>query len=295
MSLPTPTPNQAYCVVSALEAGTVDLPVERFIHDGKPGEIIVAPSLSFLLHHSVNGHKLVFDLGIRKDWESYAPPLVRKLKGDFRLKVEQDVSESLVKGGLSPSEVDVVCLSHLHWDHIGDTSPFVNSTFIVGGQAATLLTPGYPADPESHYSSDLLPAGRTLFLDMQDQPPLGPFPHAFDYHGDGSLYIVDAPGHLPGHINLVVRTSSDGGWLLLAGDSAHHWRLITGESEIAEGPVGFTGTCAHWDRKAAEVHLEYLRAFMLLPRTRILLAHDEPWYKENKDGVAFWPGKILSK
>ncbi|KAG7099955.1 hypothetical protein E1B28_001748 [Marasmius oreades] len=295
MSLPTPVLNQAHCIVSAVEAGIVKLPTERFIHDGKPGEFVVAPSLSFLLRHSVTGHKFVFDLGIRKDWTNYPPPTVRKLKADFRLKVEQDVSESLVKGGLSPSEVDVVCLSHLHYDHIGDTSRFTNSTFLVGGEAVTLVTPGYPADPKCLYASDLLPAGRTRFLDMQDQPPLGPFPRAVDFYRDGSLYIVDAPGHSPGHINLVVRTSPDGGWLLLAGDSAHHWRLITGESRIAEGPVGFTGTCAHSDKKAAEEHLERIRAFMRFPKTMVLLAHDEPWYKENKDGPAFWPGQIPSK
>ncbi|KAK1226483.1 hypothetical protein PQX77_010567 [Marasmius sp. AFHP31] len=295
MSLPPPTPTQAYCDVSALEAGIIHLPTERFIHDGKPGEVVVAPSLSFLLRHAKTGHKFIFDLGLRKDWENYPPSIVRYVEQVFRLDIPQDVCESLKRGGLSPDDVDVVCLSHLHFDHIGDTRPFQGrSTFLVGGPAKRLVTPGYPADPDSGFAGDLLPAGRTEFLDMENWKPLGPFPRALDYYGDGSLYIVDAAGHLPGHINVVARTSSDGGWLLLAGDSAHHWRLITGESQIADNISGYIGRCAHVDKKAAEEHINRLRAFMQLPRTRILLAHDEPWYKENKGGDAFFPGKIPS-
>jgi hypothetical protein len=33
---------------------------------------------------------------------------------------------------------------------------------------------------------------------------------------------------------------------------------------------------------------------MKLPRVRVLLAHDEPWYRENKGTSQFWPGKITS-
>ncbi|KAG7095747.1 hypothetical protein E1B28_006457 [Marasmius oreades] len=294
-SLPTPAPDQAYCDVSALEAGFVDLQTAMFIDDGKPDEIITGPCLAFLLRHSRTGHKFVFDLGTRKDWENYPPAVVQWIHEVFHSRVPQDAIESLQKGGLAPSEVDVVCLSHVHWDHVGDTRPFINSTFLVGGSSKPLFSPGYPADPDSGYASDLLPEGRTQFLDMHDWKPLGPFPRALDYYGDGSLYITDAAGHLPGHINVVARTSADGGWILLGGDSAHHWRLITGASKIAVARPGFTSGCAHLDVKAAEENLVRMRAFMHLPRTRIIIAHDVQWFEENKGGPAFWPGKIQSK
>jgi len=192
MSLPPPSSNQAYCDVSALEGGTILLYTHRFIHDGIPGEALTVPSLSFLLRHSKTAQKFLFDLGIRKDWENYTPSTVRYIKNDPRIEVKQDVFESLQKGGLVPEDIEIVCLSHLHYDHTGDTSPFVNSTFLVGGPSKTLVTPGYPADPESLYASDLLPAERTRFLDMEGWEPLGPFPRALDYYRDGSLYIIDA-------------------------------------------------------------------------------------------------------
>ncbi|KAK1230350.1 hypothetical protein PQX77_006560 [Marasmius sp. AFHP31] len=293
-SLPPPAPRQAYCDVSALESGIMDMETSYFLDDAEPGDVVVAPSLSFLLHHSKNGKSFVFDLGLRKDWENYPQAIVRWIRDLFPCNIPQDVAESLEKGGVSPSEVDFVCLSHVHFDHVGDTRPFTKATFLVGGQAQALLASGYPADPDSWFTSDLLPEGRTNFLDMSGWKPLGPFPRALDFFGDGSLYITDAAGHLPGHINVVVRTSPDGGWLLLGGDSAHHWRLVTGESKIAVGRPGFAGGCAHLDHQSATENLARMRAFMKLPRTRIILAHDEPWYKANKDGLAFWPGKIPS-
>ncbi|KAL0578622.1 hypothetical protein V5O48_003365 [Marasmius crinis-equi] len=294
-SLPPPASDQAYCDVSALEAGIVDLPSAIFLDDAKPGEVDVAPSLGFLLRHSKNGRKFVFDLGIRKDWENLPPASAKWAREVFPCVIEQDAIESLQIGGLPPSEVDFVCLSHVHFDHVGDTRPFVNCTFIVGGQAESLVKSGYPDNPDSGIAIDLLPPERTRYLDMSDWKPVGPFPRALDFYGDGSLYITDAAGHLPGHINVVVRTSADGGWLLLGGDSAHNWRLVTGESKIAVGRPGFPGGCAHLDFEAAEANLARMREFMKLPRTRIILGHDSPWYNENKNGPAFWPGKIQSK
>ncbi|KAI3618246.1 hypothetical protein WG66_005629 [Moniliophthora roreri] len=296
MSLPPPAPNQAYCDVSALESGLVQLPTAAFIDDGEPGDVPIGPSLSFLLRNTKNNKTVVFDLGIRKDWENYPPAVVQRIHDFFGVDVPQDVSESLIKGGMESSDVDYVCLSHVHFDHVGDTRPFKKATFLVGGPSKGLLTPGYPADPNAYFASDLLPIDRTRFLDTYgpDWKPLGPFPRALDFYGDGSLYITDAAGHLPGHINIVARTSADGGWILLGGDSAHNWRLITGESKISTCSHAHAGGCAHFDKEASEENLARMRAFMNLPKTRIILAHDIPWYEKNKDGPAFWPGKIPS-
>ncbi|KDR78197.1 hypothetical protein GALMADRAFT_65036 [Galerina marginata CBS 339.88] len=290
MSLPNPAADQAFCNVSALEAGLLDLPDALFITNAEEGHVTVAPSLSFLLRHSQKGTHLVFDLGIRKDWENYPPVVVDRIKATYLVEVKQDVVESLEKGGLSPAKIDYVCLSHCHWDHIGNTLPFTNSTFLVGSACQSLFKAPYPQDPMGRFSSDLLPPGRTRFLDTSDWDPIGPFPRALDFFGDGSLYIIDAPGHLSGHVNILARTSNDGAWIYLAGDSAHHWNLITLESQVA----GHPHSCAHEDKEAAEKHIRHIHALWKLPRVQVLLAHDEPWYKKNKDGDSFWPGIIES-
>ena len=292
--LPAPGAVQAFCHVSALEAGLIELPEEMFIADATPGKVITAPSLSFLLNHSTHDQKFVFDLGIRKDSDNYPPSVVEWIRTTYHIQVQQDVVESLQKGGTSTSDIRYVCLSHAHWDHVGNTHPFTEATFLVGSACQRYFKPGYPHDTSSFFASDLLPEGRTRYLDASDWKPIGPFPRALDFFGDGSLYIIDAPGHLSGHINILARTSSDGAWIYLAGDSAHHKNLLTGESEVAVGHKGHIHQCAHEDKEEAEKHLLRIRALLTLPRVRVLLAHDDPWYTSNKGGGAFWPGKIPS-
>ena len=116
-----------------------------------------------------------------------------------------------------------------------------------------------------------------------------------DFFGDGSLYIVDAPGHMEGHVNLLARTSADGAWIYLTGDSCHHCRLLSGESEIATytTPEGKVVAHAHVDKDAAEATIEKIRAVKQLPRVRVLMAHDIEWYEENKD-KGQWPAVIPS-
>lgn len=125
--------------------------------------------------------------------------------------------------------------------------------------------------------------------------PLGPFAKALDYFGDGSIYIVDAPGHLQGYLNLLARTSADGGWIYLAGDSAHDWRLVHGEGAIAEfdTPEG-AHICLHAEKAQAEDTIRRIAQILTLPRVRVLLAHDAEWFEENNGGSSFWPGKIES-
>ncbi|CAA7262994.1 unnamed protein product [Cyclocybe aegerita] len=153
---------------------------------------------------------LVFDLGTRKDWVKYTPGVIKLITGRrYPVQVDLDVVDSLQKGGTSPTEIDYVCVSHCHWDH-------------------SLFKSGYPEDPTSHFTSGLFPLeGRTKFLNPTYWTPIGPFPRALDFFGDGSLYVVDSPGHLVGHVKILARTSSDGGWIYLGwiylgGDNAHH-------------------------------------------------------------------------
>lgn len=295
MSLPSLKENQSYWDVSVLEAGFITIPREWVISNATKGERRKLPAFSFLLRHSKTAQTVVFDLGIRKNWRETFPPAAPKRleQMTFEVDVPQDAQTSLVKGGLSPEDVQNVCISHMHFDHIGDPSPFTNATFVLGEGSRTLLANGYPIDPDSNIPADLVPLERTQFVSPDDPTwgPIGPFPKALDWLGDGSLYIVDAPGHVTGHVNFLTRTSNDGGWVYLAGDSAHDRKLLSGEASI---PKHCIFGCAHRDVEAAVTHIGNIRKLMENERVRVLLAHDVEFYEESDAASAYFPGKLQS-
>ena len=164
----------------------------------------------------------------------------------------------------------------------------------MGPGSRELLEDGFPGNPASDILSDTVPIERTRFLTEADfNVAIGPFPRAHDYFGDGSLYLVDAVGHLAGHINVLARTSASGSWIYLGGDTAHDIRLLTGECEVAEipGPGGRI-ICAHVRKDDAVVHIRRVGSLMQLPNVHVLMAHDWQWHEKNKDGEAFLPGVI---
>jgi glyoxylase-like metal-dependent hydrolase (beta-lactamase superfamily II) len=193
----------------------------------------------------------------------------------------------------------------VHWDHIGEPRDFPTSTFIVGHGSLALLagtSAGYRGG-HSFFEADLLPPERSVELadPLSDQPhtrdpkskPGDPdfstpwrryrpcalpsvLPCTLDIFGDGSVLIVDAPGHLPGHINLLARTSKQH-YMYLGGDTCHDRRLLTGEKQIgewtdAEGHV----CCIHVDREAAEETIRRIRQ-LEEKGAEIVFAHDVEW------------------
>lgn len=298
MSLPSAAPHQAYCNVSVLEGGLFDAPGQIFVMGAD--DLHTAPSLSFLITHSISGARMLFDLGFCDLSREDVPvsPAMRELIKSLNCRVPQDVPASLRKGGLEPGDIETVVLSHLHQDHTADPKLYTRAQFFVGATARPLVENGYPKDPKSLFVADLFPEGRVEWLDPSgaEWKAVGPFARALDFWGDGALYIVDAPGHMLGHQNVLVRTSPDGGWLYLAGDAAHDWRLLRGEGDIAVSQHPVRGTdCAHSDIDAAKDTIKRIKELMKISRVRVIFAHDNEYYDKNKDtGEGFWPGSLPS-
>ncbi|KAF7292572.1 Lactamase-B domain-containing protein [Mycena indigotica] len=301
-SLPPPSPGQAYMHVSALQAGMLHLPTDFLVQGEKHG-YKHCPSLAFFLRHSASDKHFIFDLGLRKDLESY-PPAVRAHYLDTetaqmrtRCSVPQDVAESCLEGGVDPATVEKVVISHLHFDHVGEHTPFTSATFILGGDGAATLADGYPENPASYCLSASVPVERTLFLNRTEHltTPIGPFPLAYDLFADGSAYIIDTPGHCPGHVTLLVRTSAAGNWLYLGGDIAHDTRLLTdADTDIALTTESGVACCVHRDPAQARVDIARARQLVKLPGVEFLIAHDWKWFEDNLEN-AFLPKQFVPR
>lgn len=166
----------------------------------------------------------------------------------------------------------------------------------------------------SFFEHDLLPEGRAIELtdpttntQRSDQtvhePPAGDInfkqpwrprrnlPHTLDLFKDGSLFIVNAPGHLPGHINILARTSETH-QVYLAGDACHDRRLLTGEKQIgewqdAEGHM----CCIHAERKTAEATMALIRE-LEKNGVEIIFAHDVEWANSPANKSRFFGADI---
>lgn len=196
---------------------------------------IHVPIYCFLVSHG-NRHVL-FDLGVRLDWENYAPRTVDLIRKTTQCRTEQNVSEILdahaagqtdqSSPAVRSTDIEAIIWSHHHFDHIGDPSTFpAATTLVVGPGVPQLCWPGYPTKPDAMVL-DADAAGRVVQeIDFARQPlRVGRF-DAFDYFGDGSFYLLDSPGHSVGHMTALARVTAGGAdgdsFVLMGADACHH-------------------------------------------------------------------------
>jgi len=185
---------------------------------GKPCAYL-EPTFTFYIVHQPSGKRLLFDLGVRWDWETAFPEeAAREFKEFYSVRVIKDVAKILEEGGVSGEDVDYILFSHEHWDHTGFIGSLPNAT-LVGG----------PATFSDDLKDQIDAAGRkpTVIDFERDGKPMGAYERAVDFFGDGSVWLCHTPGHTKDHMSVLVRTtSSPESYVLLGGDVAHHPCLL---------------------------------------------------------------------
>jgi glyoxylase-like metal-dependent hydrolase (beta-lactamase superfamily II) len=113
---------------------------------------------------------------------------------------------------LTPADIEFVSFSHMHSDHTGNGNLFAGATWIVDAEErARMFDAEHRADPTDFNNYNLLENAQTRLIE-------GDADH--DVFGDGSVTIIQAPGHTPGHTVLLVRLPNSGP-ILLTGDMWH--------------------------------------------------------------------------
>jgi glyoxylase-like metal-dependent hydrolase (beta-lactamase superfamily II) len=138
-------------------------------------------------------------------------------KGDGSPVVEGVVTATkpllpqLAAAGFAPGDVDYFALSHYHSDHTGNANAFAGSTWIVQKAERDYM---FAADPQgiiqvATYSA--LRDAKTKILSNEN----------FDVFGDGTVVVMAAPGHTPGHQVVAVKLANRG-TVVLGGDLYHY-------------------------------------------------------------------------
>jgi len=121
------------------------------------------------------------------------------------------VVDQLAKLGVKPEQIQYVGISHYHGDHTGQVASFPQATLLIGqGDWNAITAPkpaaGVNAPPFAHWISG---GGK-----------VEPLPADKDVFGDGSVIILNTPGHTPGHHSLLVKLREKGNFLI-TGDLVH--------------------------------------------------------------------------
>jgi glyoxylase-like metal-dependent hydrolase (beta-lactamase superfamily II) len=151
----------------------------------------------YLIRHG--DQQMLWDTGLPA--ETKGKPMTQ---GGMTAQIDRTLAEQLAQLGIKPEDVDVVGISHMHGDHIGQAAQFAKARLIIGKGDFEGLE-GKPEDSFQGWRG----AGKPVTLASGD----------VDVFGDGSVVALHLPGHTPDHLALLVKLNS--GAVLLTGDLYH--------------------------------------------------------------------------
>jgi glyoxylase-like metal-dependent hydrolase (beta-lactamase superfamily II) len=204
-------------------------------------------------------------------WDTGLPEAIADMDGGFappgfpaRFTVPRKLSAQLAELNLTPGDIEFVSFSHMHSDHTGNGNLFAHSTWIVDLDERTrMFDAEHRADPQDFNNYNQLENAQTRTIEGDGD---------YDVFGDGSVVIIQAPGHTPGHTILRVNLAHAGP-VLLTGD-LWHLRESRERRLVPSFNTDRAQTLASMDkveRLAAETHARVVRQhvpedFDALPR-----------------------------
>jgi N-acyl homoserine lactone hydrolase len=119
--------------------------------------------------------------------------------------------EQLAQLHLKPEQVTFVGISHYHGDHVGQVASFPQATLLIGKGDWDALNDAKPnpAVNPANFAHWISGGGKV-------EPVSGDK----DVFGDGSVILLNTPGHTPGHHSLLVKLKEKGN-VLITGDLSH--------------------------------------------------------------------------
>ncbi|MCY7338813.1 MAG: N-acyl homoserine lactonase family protein [Sphingomonas bacterium] len=151
----------------------------------------------YLIRHA-NGN-LLWDTGFPASLKGKSMDM-----GPLVARLDRTIVEQLATLGLRPTDVDIVGISHMHGDHVGQAKNFPAAKLVIGKRDLELSK-----GKDDAFGPWRKAGAKVETMDGAD----------VDIFGDGRVVAMNLPGHTPGHMALLVRLAS--GPVLLSGDLYH--------------------------------------------------------------------------
>src|SRR5215470_16814110 len=237
----------------ALQNGFMSVPRSVLFYGDFSAERVQIPIACYLVKTS--DAVILFDTGVSP---RAVPGLLRN--DPMARFSEEDLLVHRLDGlGLEPADVDLVVLSHLHYDHAGGVEFFVNSEIVVQKDEYAYAHYPPPFFAPFYYRKNFdLPNHRWRLPDGDTELAPG-------------ISILRSDGHTPGHQSLLVELPETGP-VILAGDACY-WQEHA-EHERVPGVV--------WNPTLALHSIKRLKTLARLTGARIFPSHDPAFWKTVK-------------
>ncbi|GAB4097133.1 N-acyl homoserine lactonase QqlR [Brachybacterium horti] len=187
------------------------------------------PINTYLIDHPDG--PILFDTGesphsTEKGWLPWWQPFFHRAV-DIHVAPEEGIGARLAERGLRPEDLQAVVVSHLHHDHgdgLGDLASA--RRILVSEEHWDFYRKPFRATVEGAVPQHW-PAGFTPERLRLTGPALGPWDRTYPITADGRVLGVPTPGHVPGHMSVVVL--ADDATYLLGGDVTYDQALLDQE------------------------------------------------------------------
>jgi N-acyl homoserine lactone hydrolase len=219
-----------------LEVGGIEVPVPFFLIRHQQGDVVVDGGNPLAVAQDARAHwgSLVDHFGVRMTEQEHCVAQLREL-------------------GVAPESVGHIVQTHLHMDHTGALGHFPAATVVVHARELDAARAAERPEAQGYVRGDYDRAG----LDWRAVEG------ELDLFGDGTIRLLETPGHSAGHMSLLLTLEQTGPVLLTAdaSDSLPQW-------EGRRPPRAISS------REDAERSLERLRELARETDALIVFGHD---------------------
>ncbi len=214
---------------------------DTYAYTGQSKELTVS---CYLIKHGDT--YMLWDTGLST--EALGKPL--QGPGATGESLRKSLPDQLKVLGVEPEQIEIIGISHYHYDHTGQAALFPKARLLMGkDDIAALRTPGSErAKPLAHWLS-----GEGKLEELGGDR---------DVFRDESVVVLDLPGHTPGHHGLLVKLSKQ--YVLLSGDVAHF------EQNYANNGVPIFNT----DRADSLASLDRFKGIAKNLRATVVIQHE---------------------
>jgi glyoxylase-like metal-dependent hydrolase (beta-lactamase superfamily II) len=181
--------------------------------------------------------------------------------------VTKSLRSQLEASGYALEDIDFFAMSHLHSDHNGNANALAHTRWIVQKADRDMMFAGEEVRIMVAEQFAALETADTILLDNED----------YDVFGDGSVRIISAPGHTPGHQVLLVNLV-DYGPVLLAGDLYHY------PEEITSGRF----PTFEFDPATSAISRAKIQALLEASGAKMWIGHDKPTHQQLNFAPAYY-------